>query len=593
MLIIKLVSNNIIVTIITFAPMYIQRNKSKGKNGKVYTSTLLCSKYREEGKIKTRVEANLSSMSQEMVLGIENMLKHEKGTLVANKDITVKKAFDFGLVFLLIHLMDKLHISKTLEKTMPDQAAILKGMIIGKIITRGSKLGINNWLQRNQDISLKLGLDIKNTKLEDFYSALGTTAFKQPQIERKWFIYNKNKHKEVYLYDITSTYFEGTQNELAAFGYNRDKKKGKMQINIALLTDSEGFPLKIKVFEGNIQDHQTVLAQINSIKKEFNATEVIFVGDRGMRIRYNLKAMNDADKEGIQYITGLTHPEIRELLKNDVIQLNLFSKDIAEVENEGERYILSVNPALQEKELNYLKTVRAIVDDEICDVKASWEKRRQQNDENAEKLKKGHKNKNLVTKFSEKNIDRYKLRVEGILSKRHMSKYYEILQINDNEFTVDFKAEKYLQAKQLAGKYVICTGIDKEQMDKHEVRKQYKNLQNVEHAFRDFKSDHIQIRPVFVRNQAQTRGHVMLTMFSYAIIKEMENKIFPFLKSWNKKAKSQLAFADIIEELKGIKLVELNLGRNVDTLKITELNELQKEILKLFDMNKKHLEKSL
>ena len=593
MLIIKIVNNNIIVTIITFAPMYIQRNKSTGKNGKVYTSTLLCSKYREEGKIKTRVEANLSSMSQEMVLGIENMLKHEKGTLVANKDITIKKAIDFGFVFLLMHLMDKLHISKTFEKTMPDQAAILKGMIIGKIITRGSKLGIYNWLQRSQDISLKLGLDIKNTKLEDFYSALGTTAFKQPQIERKWFIYNKNKHKEVYLYDITSTYFEGTQNELAAFGYNRDKKKGKMQINIALLTDSEGFPLKIKVFEGNIQDHQTVLAQINSIKKEFNATEVIFVGDRGMRIRYNLKAINDADKEGIQYITGLTHPEIRVLLKNDVIQLNLFSKDIAEVENEGERYILSVNPALQEKELNYLKTVRAIVDDEICDVKASWEKRRQQNDENAEKLKKGHKNKNLVTKFFEKNIDRYKLRVEGILSKRHMSKYYEIVQINDNEFTVDFKAEKYLQAKQLAGKYVICTGIDKEQMDKHEVRKQYKNLQNVEHAFRDFKSDYIQIRPVFVRNQAQTRGHVMLTMFSYAIIKEMENKIFPFLKSWNKKAKSQLAFADIIEELKGIKLVELNLGRNVDTLKITELNELQKEILKLFDMNKKHLEKNL
>ena len=573
--------------------MYIQRNKSTGKNGKEYTSTLLCSKYREEGKIKTRVEANLSQMPQEIVLGIENMLKHDQGTLVANKDIAVKKAIDFGLVFLLIHLMDKLHISKTLEKTMPNQAAILKGIIIGKVITRGSKLGIYNWLKRNRDISLKLGLDIETTKLDDIYSALGTTALKQKQIERKWFIYNKSKHKEVYLYDITSTYFEGTENELAAFGYDRDKKKGKMQINIALLTDSEGFPLKIEVFQGNIQDHQTVLNQIDSIKKEFDAKEVIFVGDRGMKIRYNLETMNEVDKEGIQYITGLTHPEIRELLKNNILQLDLFSKDIAEVEHAGERYILSVNPALQKKDLNYLKTIRSIVDDEISNVKAAWEKRRQKNIENANKLKKGHENKNLVTQFSEKNIDRYKLRVEGVLSKRHMSKYYDILQINDNEFTIDFKAEKYLQAKQLAGKYVICTGIDKEKMDKHEVRKQYKNLQNVEHAFRDLKSDYIQIRPVFVRNQAQTRGHVMLSMFSYAIIKEMENKIFPFLKSWNKKAKSQLAFADIIEELKDIKLVELNLGRNVDTLKITELNELQKEILKLFDMNKKHLEKSL
>ena len=580
-------------TIITFAPMYIQRNKSTGKNGKVYSSTLLCTKYREEGKVKTRVEANLSRIPEEIILGIENMLKHEQGALVANKDIAVKKAIDFGLVVLLIHLMDKLHISKTLEKTMPKQAAILKGIIIGKVITRGSKLGIYNWLKRNRDISSKLGLDIENTKLDDIYAALGTTALKQPQIERKWFIYNKKKHKEVYLYDITSTYLEGTENELAAFGYNRDGKRGKKQINIALLTDSEGCPLKIEVFHGNTQDHQTVLNQINHIKKEFDVQEVIFVGDRGMKIRYNLGTMNEADKEGVHYITGLTHAEIRDLLKNDVLQLNLFSKDIAEVEHEGERYILSVNPALQEKELNYLKTIRALVDDEISDVKAAWEKRCQKNIENAEKLKNGHKNKKLVTQFSEKNIDKYKLRIEDILSKRRMSKYYEIVQINDSEFTVDFKAEKYLQAKQLAGKYVICTGINKEKMDKHEVRKQYKNLQNVEHAFRDLKSDYIQIRPVFVRNQAQTRGHVLLSMFSYAIIKEMENKIFPFLKSWNKKAKSRLAFADVMEELKDIKLVELNLGRNVDTLKITELNELQKEILKLFGMNKKQLEEGL
>ncbi len=573
--------------------MYIQRNKSTGKNGKVYTSTLLCTKYREEGKIKTRVEANLSHMPQEIILGIENMLKHEKGTLVAGKDIAVKKAIDFGLVFLLIHLMDKLHISKTFEKIMPKEAAILKGIIIGKIITRGSKLGIYNWLNRSRDISLKLGLDIENTKLDEIYAALGTAALKQSQIERKWQLYHKKKHKEVYLYDITSTYFEGRKNELAAFGYNRDKKKGKMQINIALLTDSEGFPLKIEVFRGDTQDHQTVLAQINAIQKEFDTQEVIFVGDRGMKIRYILETMNEAEREGIHYITGLTHDEIKELLKNDILQLNLFSKEIAEIEHEGERYILSVNPYLQEKELNYLKTIRAIVDDEISNVKAAWENRRQKNSENVIKLENGHKNKKLVTRFSEKNIDNYKLRVERILLKRHMSKYYEITHINDNEFTIDFKAEKYLQAKHLAGKYVVCTGIDKEKMDKHEVRKQYKNLQNVEHAFRDLKSDYIQIRPVFSRNEAQTRGHVLLSMFSYAIIKEMETKIFPFLKSWNKKTKQRLAFDDIMEELKDIKLVELNLGRNVDTLKITELNELQKEILKLFNMNKKQLEMSL
>ena len=132
--------------------MYIQRNKTTGKNGKIYTSTLLCSKYRQDGKIKTKVEANLSHMPSELVLNIENFLKYDKNALIAAKDIVVRKYIDYGLVYLLIHLMDKLRISQTLEKVLPNHAAILKAIIIGKIITRGSKLGIFNWLKRNEKI---------------------------------------------------------------------------------------------------------------------------------------------------------------------------------------------------------------------------------------------------------------------------------------------------------------------------------------------------------------------------------------------------------------------------------------------------------
>ncbi len=436
-------------------------------------------------------------------------------------------------------------------------------------------------------------MDIKNTKVDDLYSALGQASQLQQKIERKWFLYNKTKHKEVYLYDITSTYFEGTQNDLAAFGYNRDKKKGKMQINIGLITNSEGFPLKIEVFKGNINDHNTVLEQIKSIKEEFNTSQVIFVGDRGMKIRYNLEGVDKAGREGVHYITGLTRPEIKNLLDNGIIQLRLFSNELAEVEYEGERYVLSVNAGLQEQELAYLKTMRGTADDEIAEVKASWEKRHRQNTENAQKLKEGHKNKKLITSFSEKKLDSFKLRIEKILSKWGVKKYYEITEISNHAFVIDFKAERYQQEKQLAGKYIVCTNVGKGQMEKEEVKGQYKNLQRVEHSFRDFKSDNIQIRPVYHRNEAQTRGHVLLSMFSYAIIKEMEDKIFPFLKSWGKKENRQLSFNDILEELKDIKLVKLNLGRNVGKIKITELNEVQAQVLKLFNMKKTDLEKHL
>ena len=223
--------------------MYIQRNKTTGKNGKVYRSTLLCSKYRQDGKIKTKVETNLSHMPAELILTIENVLKHGKGSLIASKDIIVKKSIDYGLVYLLIHLMNKLRISQILEKILPEQAAILKAVIIGKIITRGSKLGIFNWLKRNEKICLKLGVDIKNIKVDDIYYALGQASYSQKKIESKWFLYNKGKHKEIYLYDITSTYFEGTQNELASFGYNRDKKKEsphhQAQSSIKALSESD------------------------------------------------------------------------------------------------------------------------------------------------------------------------------------------------------------------------------------------------------------------------------------------------------------------------------------------------------------------
>ena len=276
--------------------MYIQRNVSKGKNGKIYNSVLICTKYRDGGKIKTKVEANLSHLSPELILTIENTLKHGKESLISSNAIAVKQSIDFGLVYLLIHLMDKLRISQTLETILPSQATLLKSIVIGKVITRGSKLGIFNWLNRNEKISSKLGVDIENKKVDDLYFALSQACYSQNKIEHKWFLYNKAKHKEVYLYDITSTYFEGTQNELAAFGYNRDKKKGKKQINIGLITDSEGFPLKIEVFEGNINDHLTVMEQIRSIKKDFNTEHVIFVGDRGMKIRYNLEEIEEAEK---------------------------------------------------------------------------------------------------------------------------------------------------------------------------------------------------------------------------------------------------------------------------------------------------------
>jgi transposase len=206
--------------------------------------------------------------------------------------------------------------------------------------------------------------------------------------------------------------------------------------------------------------------------------------------------------------------------------------------------------------------------------------------ENRIKIQKGEtKNKKLKTKFDEKDLDRYKKRVIKAIDKCKMAKYYSINTIDNETFSIDFKQEDFDRSESLCGKYVVCTNVKAESMEKNEVRGQYKNLQYVEHAFRDLKSDNISIRPVYHRNEAQTRGHVQVCVFAYAIIKEMENKLYPFLKKYNEENKTHLSFNDMIEEINNIKRCELKTGKFGKILTYPELNPLQKNIFQLFNIN--------
>ena len=169
--------------------MYIQRNKSKNsKTGKVYTSVLLCSKYREGKKVKTRTVANLSHLSDQLVLSIENALRSEKETTVLLKDISIKNCIDYGYLLVVLHTMKQLRIDEILEKTLPASDAILvKAMLIGKLITCGSKLSIFNWLERESGICKLIGLDKLPRKVDPLYYALGQLWLHQTKIEKSGF----------------------------------------------------------------------------------------------------------------------------------------------------------------------------------------------------------------------------------------------------------------------------------------------------------------------------------------------------------------------------------------------------------------------
>jgi len=557
--------------------MYIQRNKKPKSSGGHYESALLCHKYRENGKVKTKVLANLSMLPAEAVLSLENALKaNQHGEIMfSDKDISVERIIDFGYFFILLTLLDNLKISQLFETILPKQSAIIKLLIIGKIITRGSKLAIFNWINRNPFFAQILDIDLNKLKLDDIYHVVGILPEYQDKIERKWGLYNKASQKEIFLYDITSSYFEGLKNALAAFGYSRDGKSGKMQITIGLITDENGFPLKIEVFEGNENDHKTVVNQLKTLKENFKAERIIFVGDRGMKIRYNLEQMNELDRSGIEYITGLTKDEIKSLIKDEVIQLSLFSRELVEVTDKETRYILSENGELARQKTKFRNVLREKFEDQITKLQQSWQKRYNQNVANKQKLLAGHKNKKLVTEFRDEQIDSYKKRCFSLLEKYKMNTYYCVT-INCDEFRIDFNLMHYNNDKNLDGLYVLATNVKSEKLNKTQIREQYKNLKHVEHAFRDMKSVRINVRPIFHVNEATTRGHILLTMFSYAMIYTLEQAVFPMLKDLDK----QLSYKDIEEELKEIKIVEFNLGKKIKKVQITKLTSKQEQILK-------------
>lgn len=333
-------------------------------------------------------------------------------------------------------------------------------------------------------------------------------------------------------------------------------------------------PLKVKIFEGNMQDCQTVKQQIIELKEEFNTKEIIFVGDRGMRIRYNLENMKDYQKEGVKYITGLTTDEIRELVKNEIIQLSLFQKELVEIEDKDKRYILCHNPKLAEEKRRSREQKKEKFELEMLAIQRVYENKQFQITENKEKVK-NDKNKKLKLSLTEKEIDSWKYRIRKAQEKYGMQKVYTVT-VTEEEFKIEYDLMYYRKLEEYDGKYVFETTVSKEKLNKEQVRETYKKLQSIEHAFRVQKSE-LEMRPIFHRRAKQTRGHILIGMFAYSVVHELEKRIYPWLKE-----QSKLSFRDIQEELKDIKLCTLLFGKGIHKqAKITKLNDNQKKILEL------------
>src|ERR1700757_3729218 len=311
------------------------------RGGKTYTRHLLRESYRANGRVLHRTIANVSHCSEAEIEAMRLALRHKEtlehlGTI--QDTITLKQGISFGAVWTVYHVARRLGIQKALGTTREGKLALWQ--VIARVIDQGSRLSAVRLAMSHAACDV-LGLGAFDE--DALYENLDWLAGAQASVEDRLFAQRtKSKPVSLFLYDVTSSYLEGTQNELAAFGYNRDGKKGKRQIVIGLLCDEDGHPVSLEVFPGNTQEPQTFAAQINKVKARFGVHEITFVGDRGM---IKGQQIEDLAQQGLHYITAMTKPQMEKLLRTGVLQMDLFEHEVAEVlPNEGIPYVLRRNP---------------------------------------------------------------------------------------------------------------------------------------------------------------------------------------------------------------------------------------------------------
>lgn len=471
--------------------MYITETKSKKRSGKVYSTILLRQSYREGGKVKNCTLANLSHWTPEDIAVLRQAIAQKNSPLESFAGpLQVTQGLSVGAVYALHKVAERLGIASALGDDFQGKLALWQ--VLARVLDQGSRLSATRIATIHDMASvmnLKRGFDEN-----DLYANLGWIEQNQAHIEQTLFKKRKGP-VSLFLYDVTSSYFEGMNNELSQYGYNRDGKKRKKQIVIGLLCDQEGNPISVDVFEGNTQDVETFIVQIRKVLERFDCHEVTFVGDRGMIKSEQIEEMRN---HSCHYITALTLPQLEKLLRQEILSLDQFEETFKQIITDDIRYVYRRNPArARESENSRLERL----------AKAK-EKVDKQNLRLAEKPL-------AKPACAKKDLEKY-------LKRLCLNDWVEISVRNRNlELLIDQQALK--KKAQYDGCYVVKTSVLDPGISGEVIYKRYRDLALVETAFRTCKTTFLDLRPIYVRTAPSTRGHVFVVMLAYLIVRELTN----------------------------------------------------------------------
>ena len=472
--------------------MYVDEATSQGK----YKRYLLRESYRENGKVKHRTIANISSCSPEEIEAIRLALRHKNNlaSLVSiDESISLHQGLSVGAVWLLHDVARQLGITEALGHSRDGKLALWQ--VIARVIDQGSRLSAVRLAGYHAACDI---LALEAFDEDDLYANLDWLCENQARIENRLFkAAAALKKPGLYLYDVTSSYLEGVCNELCAFGYNRDGKKGKRQIVIGLLCNEKGRALSIEVFAGNTCDPATMASQIRKVAERFGGGAITFVGDRGM---IKSAQIEDLVSRGFHYITAITKPQIEALLSAGTFQPALFDQELAEIEaDDGVRYILRRNPLRAEE-------VRASRRDKLQSLRREV---RKQNE--------------YLTLHTLARVDVALRKINERRVKLKIDKWVTV-SASERSLSLDMDDQALAEVEKLDGCYVLKTDLGKGLADKETVHARYKDLALVERAFRTSKTVELEMRPIHVRLATRTRGHALVVMLGYVIVQELSRR---------------------------------------------------------------------
>ena len=469
------------------------------------TAVLLRESYREDGKVKKRTLLNLSHWPPELVEGLRILLKG--GHAVPGEGLTIHRSLPHGHVAAVLGTVRRIGLDKLLGRSPPRLCDLILALLVSRIIHPASKLATARDLDAaTASTSLGRMLDLGSVDEDELYAALDWLGERQAAIETA-LARRHLKDGTLVLYDVSSSYFEGRCCQLARLGYNRDGKRGKLQIVYGLLCAADGCPVAIEVFDGNTGDPSTVPAQIDKLKARFGLSRVVIVGDRGMITSARIR--QDLQPNGLDWITSLRAPQIQALVNDGQLQLSLFdTRDLAEIsapDYPGERLIVCKNPLLAAERARKREDLLQATEGAFTRIQTSLRRRRKP-----------------------AGAAQIGIMIGAVVNRHKVAKHFR-LAVTEHNFTFKRDVEAIASEASLDGIYVIRTSVAATDLDAPTTVRAYKGLSHVEQAFRSLKTVDLKIRPIHHWLADRVRAHVFLCMLAYYVEWHMRGRLKPIL----------------------------------------------------------------